>query len=127
MKKRKSEFVFTALLLPLLFPIWAVAQAPGPAEAIALEQQGKLPEAAQAWTAVTKRNPNDAAAFASLGVVLSKEQKYPQAAAAYRRALALNPKLPGVELNLGLAEFKQGHFQAAATALHLVLASRPLQ
>ena len=47
--------------------------------AIALEQQGKS-EAAQVWRAVTARNPTDAAAFASLGVVLSKQQKYPEAA-----------------------------------------------
>ena len=70
-----------------------------PADAIALDQQGKLPEAAQAWRAVIARDSRDAGAFASLGVVLSKEQKYPEAAAAYRKALALNPKLPGIVLN----------------------------
>ena len=63
--------------------------------------------------AVIRRNPSDAAANASLGVVLSKEQKYKEAAAAYEKALALNPNLPGMQLNLGLAEFKQGRFQAA--------------
>jgi Flp pilus assembly protein TadD len=47
------------------------AQTKTPAEAIALEQQGRLPEAAQVWRAVIERNPNDAAALASLGVVLS--------------------------------------------------------
>src|SRR5207302_2811483 len=84
------------LIVTLLIVVQALAQAPTPADAIALEQQGKLREAAQAWRAATERNPNDAGAFASLGVVLSKEQKYAEAAAAYRTALALNPKLPGV-------------------------------
>lgn len=46
---------------------------------------------AQAWFAITKRNPSDAAAFACLGVVLSKQQKYAEAAKAYRKAIALNP------------------------------------
>src|SRR5438067_7041896 len=72
-----------SLILILLAVGQALAQAPTPADAIALEQQGKLREAAQAWRAATERNPNDAGAFASLGVVLSKEQKYAEAAAAY--------------------------------------------
>src|SRR3979490_1222494 len=115
MKSWKLESVFLALL-SAVFAVPATAQAPTPTEGIALEQQGKPSEAAQAWKAVTERSPNDAAAFASLGVVLAKEQKYPEASAAYRRALKLNPRLPGMQLNLGLAEFKQGHFPAAAAA-----------
>ncbi|HEX4427460.1 MAG TPA: tetratricopeptide repeat protein, partial [Terriglobales bacterium] len=80
------------------------AQTPSPAEAVALQQQGKYPEAADAWQAITKANPRDAAAFASLGVVLSKLEKYEDASTAYRRAIALDRKLPGMQLNLGLAE-----------------------
>src|SRR5438477_7642360 len=99
MKNCEIELIFIALLWPIL----ALAQSASPADASALEQEGKWPEAAQAWQAVTRRNPNDAGAFASLGVVLSKERKYLEAASAYRKALALNPKLPGVQLNLGLA------------------------
>jgi len=96
-KNAKKTVCETALVTALLFTVPAIAQAPTPADAIALEQQGKLSEAAQAWKAVTERDPGDAAAFASLGVVLSKEQKYPEAAAAYRKALSLDPKLPGVD------------------------------
>src|ERR1035437_4206871 len=125
MKNWKGELVLRALLSPAIFSILATAQVPTPADAIALEQQGKLSEAAQAWQAVTERSPHDAAAFASLGVVLSKEQRYSEATSAYRQALKLNPKLPGVELNLGLAEFKQGHFPAAAAALSTALAVDP--
>ena len=83
-------------------PAWAVinllllssARPQSPSEALALQQQGKLAEAAEAWQAVTRKNPHDAAAFASLGVVLSKQEKYAEAASAYRKALTLNPKLP---------------------------------
>src|SRR5271166_6050803 len=103
----------------------AAAQAPNPADAVALEQQGRLAEAARVWQAVTQQNPNDAAAFASLGAVLSKQQKYQEAASSYRKALALDAKLPGVNLNLGLAEFKQGHFQRAITPFRSALAVDP--
>src|SRR5215831_12623562 len=112
-------------VLGLLLPAWVEGQSASPAEAMALEQQGKLAEAAEAWIAVTERTPKDAAAFASLGVVLSKQQKYSEAAAAYRKAIALNPLLPGMQLNLGLAEFKQGHFEAAIAPLKAALAADP--
>src|ERR1700687_612250 len=90
----------------LFLPALAIAQAPSPVEALALEQQGNLEEAARVWQSVTERNPRDMGAFASLGVVLAKQQKYAEAAVVYKRALALNHKLPGIQLNLGLAEFK---------------------
>jgi len=95
------------------------------AKAIALEQQGRLAEAARAWQAVTEHNPRDAAAFASLGVVLSREQKFQEAAAAYRKSLALDPKLPGVSLNLGLEEFKLGRFKEAVGPLRAAAAADP--
>src|SRR5215813_7417097 len=99
-------------LVALLLSVLAHAQAT-PSEAMALEQQGRLAEAAKAWRAVTAQNPRDAAAFASLGVVLSKQRKYDEAVVAYRKALALNPNLAEIKLNLGLAFFKLGNFQAA--------------
>ena len=72
------------LTLALLLPLDVLAQSP--AQAQALEQQGKLDEAAHVWQDVVQQNPRDAAAFASLGVVLSKQQKYAEAAAAYKKA-----------------------------------------
>src|SRR5277367_3244774 len=101
---RLAPFLLVPALLDASFP----AQAPTPGAAIALQQQGRLPEAESAWKAWLKLHPDDAPAFASLGVVLSREEKYAEAAAAYRKALALDPKLPGMQLNLGLAEFKRG-------------------
>jgi len=107
----------------LLSPVSVNAQTP--ADALALQEQGKLAESAQAWRAVARRNPKDAAAFASLGVVLAKEQKYDEAAFAYKKAIALNSKLPGVHLNLGLAEFKQGHFATAISPLAAASKAEP--
>jgi tetratricopeptide (TPR) repeat protein len=122
----KLERIAVALLSPVfVLPIGASAQTATPHDAMALEQQGNLAEAAKVWRAVIQKDPSDAAALASLGVILSKEQKYQEAASAYQKAIALNPKLPGVELNWGLAEFKQGHFQAAIPPLHAALVADP--
>ena len=118
LQRWKSKLAAVALFLPISFlPIGLSAQASRPSDALALEQQGKLAEAAEVWRTVIQKDPDDAAAVASLGVILSKEHKYQEAAAAYKKALSLDPKLPGVQLNLGLAEFKQGHFPAAIPLL----------
>jgi len=66
MRFRLSELVVLALLGCSTLP----APAQTPADAIALEQQQKWADAAQAWKSVTVRNPSDAAAFASLGLDL---------------------------------------------------------
>src|SRR5579859_7403815 len=121
MVNRAPQLIIAAILLPIL----AFAQSPSPSDAMALEQQQKWAEAAQAWKGVTASNPNDAAAFAAMGVDLSRLQRYSEAAAAYRKALTLNPHLPGIELNLGLAEYKQHRWSAAATAFRAVLAADP--
>jgi tetratricopeptide (TPR) repeat protein len=109
----------------ILLAACASGQTARPADALALEQQGRMAEAAQAWRDVIKQNPRDAGAFASLGLVLAKQEKYEEAVPAYKKALALNPRLPGVQLNLGLAEFKQGHFQAAIAPLSAALSADP--
>jgi tetratricopeptide (TPR) repeat protein len=116
-----KNWKLAALMAAMFLAASALSQTATPADAIALEEQGKFPEAADAWRTVVGKNPQDAAAFASLGVVLSKLEKYDDAATAYRRAIALNPKLPGMQLNLGLAEFKRGHFQAAIVPLSAAL------
>src|ERR1700735_4133524 len=92
----------TVFCFLLSLPPGASAQSFDSEDAIALQQEGKLAEAAEAWRSVIRKNPNDAAANASLGAVLSKEQKYKEAVSAYERAIALDPHLPGVQLNLGL-------------------------
>ena len=108
----------TVICLALFATSWA--QSNTPAAALALEQKGDLPQAAQAWRSFIATHPRDAGAYASLGVVLAKQQKYPEAVAAYKKALSLDPRLPGIEMNLGLAEFKQGHFHAAIAPLKAV-------
>jgi tetratricopeptide (TPR) repeat protein len=89
------------------------------------DAQAQLREAEKQWQVAVQKNPRDAAAFASLGVVFSREGKYPDAVRAYKKALALDSTLPGIQLNLGLAEFKQGNFHAAIAPLSAALAAEP--
>ena len=99
-KSRPSPVAVLVLIALFAGPsIRAQSGNPSPADASAFEQQGRLAEAEQAWLTITRQNPNDAAAFASLGVVRSREQKYPEAAAAYRNGSnvknLMSPTTPG--------------------------------
>jgi len=90
-------------------------------EALALEQQGKLPEAEAAWQEIARAHPADAEAFAELGLVRARQEHYPHAIEAYRKAMALNPRFAGLRLNLGLAYFKSGDMHSAAATLEPLL------
>ena len=79
--------------------------------ALALEQQGSNVEAEAAWRAITKADPQNAEAFAHLGLVESRQEHYGEAITSYRHALELNPALPGLQMNLGLALFKAKNFK----------------
>jgi len=120
---RKNCHLAGILCAACFFASAAAAQTPQ--DAISLEREGNLDDAVRTWRAITRRDPHDAAAFASLGVDLSRQQKYAEAGAAYKKALALNPQLPGIVLNLGLAEFKQGHFNEAIGPFKSALAADP--
>ena len=63
MKSWKSLLV----VLGLLWPALASPQTATPAQAMALEQQGKLAEAAEAWRAVTVHNPQDSGGLCQPG------------------------------------------------------------
>jgi tetratricopeptide (TPR) repeat protein len=123
-RKTKGR-ILTITALVLCVAVYAASQTVTPSDAIALEQQGRTEEAAQAWRAVTQQNPRDAGAFASLGLALARQEKYSEAVPAYRKSIALNPKLPGIQLNLGLAEFKLGKFEAAIPPLRAASSADP--
>ncbi|HEV2709220.1 MAG TPA: tetratricopeptide repeat protein [Edaphobacter sp.] len=103
----------------LLGVLWVVvsgtavlsAQDGSPQSALALEQQGQNAEAEQAWQSVARSNPQNAEAFAHLGLIEARRERYDEAIANYRKALALNPALPGLQMNLGLALFKAKDFK----------------
>src|SRR5215475_3722199 len=123
--KRTGRIAFLFLVSALAVAGISGAQTSGPEKAMELQQQGNFPAAEKEWRAWLAANPQDAAAFASLGVVLSRQEKYEQAAVAYRKSLALGSNLPGIQLNLGLAEFKRGAFKEAIPPLRAALAADP--
>jgi tetratricopeptide (TPR) repeat protein len=111
--------------LVLLLMATSGAQTPGAADAPALDRDGRYAEAAQAWQAMTEKDPRNAVAFASLGLDLAREGQYADAVTAYRRALALQPHMHGLELDLGLALFKEGKLEEATGPLKAAAAADP--
>lgn len=95
--------------------------------ALALEQQGKIPEAKAAWAIVVKAKPRNAQAYAHLGLLEARQERYPQAVVDYRKALAIDPTIPKLNLDLGLALFKQSSFQEAVKAFKAELGKNPLR
>jgi tetratricopeptide (TPR) repeat protein len=96
----------------------ACAQTPKPQDAkrqaaLALERQGKIPEAESAWRAYLKDHPSDPEPYAQLGLLEAQQGHYQEAVPLYRKALAMNPDVPGLRLNLGLALFKSGELKEA--------------
>ena len=93
--------------------------------ALALEQQGQNPEAEQAWQDIARNNPQNAEAFAHLGLVEARQERYDEAIVNYRKALALNPALPGLQMNLGLALFKVKDFKGSIKPFTVELNKHP--
>ncbi|HVU44587.1 MAG TPA: tetratricopeptide repeat protein, partial [Terracidiphilus sp.] len=91
------------------------------ATALNLEQSGQIAGAETAWRSVLRGHPNDAEAYAHLGLIAARQEHYAAAVPLYRKALALNPEMPGLRLNLGLALFKSGALKAAIDTLSPLL------
>ena len=93
--------------------------------AFALEQQGNIPEAANAWRSIAKAHPGDAEAYAHLGFLEARQEHYKEAIPLYRKALAADPAMPGLRLNLGLALFKAGELKEAIQVFTPLLKGQP--
>ena len=113
--KHRSQ---TWLLLRVLWVVLSgatilAAQDSSRQNALALEQRGQNAEAEQAWQSIARDNPQNAEAFAHMGLIEARQERYDDAIASYRKALALNPGLPGLQMNLGLALFKAKDFKGS--------------
>ncbi|MGD0939226.1 MAG: tetratricopeptide repeat protein [Terracidiphilus sp.] len=94
--------------------------------AFSLEQQGKIAEAEDAWSALSKAQPSNPEPYAHLGLLEARQEHYAEATAYYRRAVALNPTMPRLQFNLGLAYFKEADYKNALLELKpLLKASQP--
>src|SRR2546429_5898515 len=99
----------------------AVAQTPTVAEELrqgaeALHQ-GRLEDAAEAFTSVTKSSPQFAEAHFNLGLVREEQGRNEEAMASLRKAISLKPRLRGANLFLAIAEYRVNHFDKAIAAL----------
>jgi tetratricopeptide (TPR) repeat protein len=88
-------------------------QDPKRQSALALEKQGKNPEAEAAWRAYLKTHPSDPEPYGHLALLESRQEHYKEAVPLYRKALAMSPHVPGLRMNLGLALFKSGNLKEA--------------
>ncbi len=93
--------------------------------ALAFEQEGKVAEAEAGWRSLLSSQPDDAEAYAHLGLLQAHQEHYKEAIVLYRKALSLNPKMPSLRLNLGLAYFKAGDLLAAIQTFEPLLKSEP--
>ena len=93
--------------------------------ALALEQEGKVAEAEAEWRMLLSSQPNDAEAYAHLGLLEARQAHYKEAIVLYHKALSLNPKMPSLRLNLGLAYFKVGELPEAVQTFEALLRNEP--
>jgi tetratricopeptide (TPR) repeat protein len=121
-------------LLGIALALTATARGTGPTaqapigqreKALALEKQGKNPEAEAAWRLVLKAHPSSPEPYAHLGLLEARQEHYKEAVPLYRKALAMNPSVPGLRLNLGLALFKGGEPKEAIQEFSVLLKSAP--
>jgi tetratricopeptide (TPR) repeat protein len=103
----------------------AVSQNDQRQAAFSLEQQGKIAEAEDAWSALSKAQPSNPEPYAHLGLLEARQEHYAEATAYYRRAMALNPTMPRLQFNLGLAYFKEGEYKDALRQFNPLLKAEP--
>lgn len=126
----RLSWILAPGLLLCLDPAVQFGQAPLPLRdqrqaAYAFEQQGDVPNAQTAWQAVLKTHPNDAEAYAHLGLLEARQEHYTDAVSFYRKAAAFDPAIPGLQLNLGLALFKEGELREATHIFSALLRTQP--
>lgn len=121
---------FCALIFAPSVGVPCIAQKPAMPEsqrqvAIALEQENRIADAEAAWKSLLASSPNDAEAYAHLGLLEARQEHYPEAIAHYRKALALDPKMPSLRLNLGLSLFKSGDMKGTIQTFEPILKNLP--
>jgi len=129
-KWAKFVTLIGALWLSMAGPVHSRAQQPSPREgrrqsALAFEEEGKVAEAEAGWRSLLSSQPNDAEAYAHLGLLEARQEHYKEAIVLYQKALSLDPKMPSLRLNLGLSYFKAGNFSAAIQTFEPLFQKEP--
>ena len=87
------------------------------ARGVALQQQGDLQHAREAYEAALRSVPNRADALSNLGVIFARLGQYGEAIKYYKEALAVDEKQHDTRLNLGIAFYKTEEFELAQREL----------
>ncbi len=124
-RQSRTRLLVGALWIAISGTAILSAQSDARQSALMLEQQGQNAEAEQAWQSIASSNPQNAEAFAHLGLIETRQERYDDAIANYRKALALNPALPGLQMNLGLALFKAKDFKESIKPFTAELRKHP--
>ncbi|ODV92697.1 hypothetical protein CANCADRAFT_48878 [Tortispora caseinolytica NRRL Y-17796] len=89
-----------------------------------MESGGKLSEAALAFEAAVRQNPNRVEAWERLGACQAQNEKEEPAIRALERAVALDPKSQSALMNLSISYTNEGYENAAYATLERWLATK---
>ena len=92
---------------------------------LALQQLGRLPEAAQSLARALALDPQHTAALAQLGALHFKARRFDKALELFRRQVALAPDNPEAHSNLGSALAQSGRMAEAIASFERALALDP--
>jgi Flp pilus assembly protein TadD len=88
-------------------------------------QQGNLPRAEQACTAILGTAPTTAEAWFFLGLIRQRQETFDEAAEHYEHALSLAPRFPEARNNLGVVRQELDKIDAAEACFRQALALDP--
>ena len=91
----------------------------------ALQEQGKLEEAIEAYNKALAIKPDYADAYNNMGVTLQDQGKLEEAIEAYNKALAIKPDYAEAYNNMGVTLKEQGKLEEAIEAYNKALAIKP--
>jgi tetratricopeptide (TPR) repeat protein len=94
-------------------------------QALSLQRQGRLSEAASFYQTVLKTERDRFDALHGLGIVRSQQRRYDEARSLFRRALRVNPASAEAEYNLALALAGLKRYEEAVSHYQKALALRP--
>jgi protein O-GlcNAc transferase len=93
--------------------------------AIALQKQGKMDEAIEAYNKALSIKPDYAEVYNNMGIALQKQGKQEETIEAYNKALSIKPDYADAYYNMGIALQKQGKIEEAIEAYNKALSIKP--
>jgi Tfp pilus assembly protein PilF len=92
---------------------------------LAMQKQGRLPEAIRNYNQAIKLNPDYYRAYYNLGHLMQSGGRLKEAAGYYQQVIAIKPDLADAHRNLGSAFLSMGRFDEAISEYHKALSIQP--